>query len=347
MRRGEKAGISPQRRGDPGRMAPHPTDPPWPAAINPKEAAVIYPDITRTVGRTPMVMLNRVIRKGDRVAMKLETRNPLASVKDRIGVAMIDAAEQAGQIKPGTVLIEPTSGNTGLSLAFVCAARGYRLILVMPENMSLERRLLLKYLGAEVVLTPPEEGMAGAVRKSDEIFREQQNALSLQQFDNPANPEIHRVTTGEEIWEDSEGNIDIFVAGVGTGGTVTGVGEALKRHNPAVRVIAVEPSESPVLSGGEPGPHRIQGIGAGFIPAVLDTAVLDEIITVESEDALAMARRLAREEGLPLGISSGANAWAALQVAWRPENQGKLIVTIGCDSAERYLSTDLFKNIGA
>jgi cysteine synthase len=306
---------------------------------------MIYPDITRTIGRTPLVMLNRVSRKEDRVVMKLETFNPLSSVKDRIGVSMIDAAEKAGRIGPDTILVEATSGNTGIALAFVCAARGYRLILTMPESMSLERRRLLKYLGVEIVLTPAAEGMAGAVRRSSEILRANNNALAVDQFENPANPEIHRTTTAEEIWQDTEGNVDIFVAAVGTGGTITGVGEVLKRHNPAVRVIAVEPSASPVLSGGKPGAHKIQGIGAGFVPGLLNRSVIDEIVPVTDEDALDMARRLACDEGLPVGISSGANAWASLTVAHRPENQGKLIVTIACDSAERYFSTDLFKGI--
>jgi cysteine synthase A len=265
-------------------------------------------------------------------------------VKDRIGVSMVEAAEQAGLITPGTVLVEPTSGNTGLALAFVCAARGYRLILTMPENMSAERRMLLKHLGAEVVLTPAAEGMSGAVRKAREILSEHPRAHMFQQFENPANPAIHRATTATEIWEDTGGNMDIFVAGVGTGGTVTGVGEVLKRRNPAVRIAAVEPAESPVLSGGGPGPHRIQGIGAGFIPLNLERSVIDEIITVGSEQAMETARRLAREEGMALGISSGANVWAALQIAGRPENKGKLIVTIGCDTAERYVSTELFRD---
>ncbi len=306
--------------------------------------ARIYDDITGTVGGTPLVRLNKVA--GDArcdVVAKVESFNPLASVKDRIGVAMMDDAEKRGLLRPGTVVVEPTSGNTGVALAFVCAARGYRLILTMPETMSLERRRLMEALGAEIVLTPGEEGMAGAVRKAEEIVDSLGDAFMPQQFKNPANPEIHRRTTAEEIWRDTDGRVDIFVAGVGTGGTITGVGEVLKERKPDVRVVAVEPASSAVLSGDEPGLHKIQGIGAGFVPDVLNMDVIDEVIPVADEDAGAAARRLAKEEGILCGISSGAVLHAALQVASREESEGKLLVVLLPDTGERYLSTWLFE----
>ncbi len=305
----------------------------------------IYEDITKTVGRTPIVRINRLNGAGGATVLaKLESFNPLSSVKDRIGVAMIEAAEQSGLIGPGTVVIEPTSGNTGIALAFVCAAKGYKLILTMPETMSVERRQLLAILGAEVVLTEGTKGMKGAVEKAEELAKEVPDSFIPQQFNNPANPEIHRKTTAEEIWADTDGRLDYFVAGIGTGGTITGVGEVLKRRNPALKVVAVEPADSPVLSGGKPGPHKIQGIGAGFVPAVLNRSVIDEIMTVSHEDAGDTARRLAREEGILAGISSGANLWAALQVARRPDAAGKVIVTLLPDTGERYLSTWLFQS---
>ena len=271
--------------------------------------------------------------------------NPLWSVKDRIGVAMIDAAEREGKLKPGGIIVEPTSGNTGIALAFVAATRGYKLILTMPETMSLERRKLLKIFGAELVLTPGEKGMRGAVEKAEEIQRNNPGSFLPQQFNNPANPEIHRKTTAEEIFRDTDGKVDIFIAGVGTGGTITGVSEVLKNKIPGFKAIAVEPLDSPVLSGGKPGPHKIQGIGAGFVPGVVRKDLIDEIIQVKHEDAGETSHRLAREEGILAGISSGANVWAALQVAKRPENNGKTIVTVICDTGERYLSTWLFQNI--
>jgi cysteine synthase A len=302
----------------------------------------IFSDVTKTVGNTPLIRLNRITEGlKARVVGKAEFFNPLASVKDRIGVAMIEAGERDGKITRDTVIVEPTSGNTGISLAFVCAARGYRLILTMPETMSVERRALLKLLGAEVVLTPGSEGMPGAIRKAGELVQQLPHAFMPQQFENPANPEIHRRTTAEEIWRDTDGTVDVVVAGVGTGGTITGCGEVLKARKPSVRIVAVEPVDSPVLSGGKPGPHRIQGIGAGFVPAVLNREVVDEVIRVTNDNAFATARRLAREEGLLVGISSGANTWAALEVARRPESEGKLIVAILPDTGERYLSTAL------
>jgi len=304
----------------------------------------IYDDITGTVGNTPLVRLNRITDgMHARVVAKLESFNPLGSVKDRIAVRMIEAAEEAGLIDEQTMVVEPTSGNTGVGLAFVCAARGYELVLTMPETMSLERRRLLRALGAELILTPGGEGMPGAVAKAEEVARENERTFIPQQFENPANPEIHRLTTAEEIWRDTEGEVDIFVAGVGTGGTITGVSEALKARKEGLRSVAVEPTSSPILSGGEPGPHRIQGIGAGFVPAVLDVALVDEVIRVTDEDAGAMARRLAREEGILAGISSGAAAYGALQVASRPENADRLVVVILPDTGERYLSTRLFE----
>ena len=304
----------------------------------------IYDDITKTVGNTPLIMLNR-ITKGlpGTVAVKLESRNPLYSVKDRIGLAMIEDAERKGLIKPGSTLIEPTSGNTGIALAFVAAAKGYKLILTMPESMSIERRRLLQVLGAELVLTPAEQGMPGAIRTAGELVEKNPDAIMLQQFDNPANPEIHRTTTAEEIWADTDGEVDIFVAGVGTGGTLTGVASALKPRKESFKAVAVEPKKSPVISGGKPGAHKIQGIGAGFIPNNLDVSLIDEIIQIDGDEAGAMARRLAKEEGILCGISAGGNVHAAVELAKRPENEGKLIVTIVCDTGERYLSTWLFE----
>lgn len=304
----------------------------------------IYNDITETIGNTPLVRLNRLTQGVDaQVVAKLESFNPLSSVKDRIGVGMIDAAEREGKIGPGATIVEPTSGNTGIALAFVCAVRGYRLILTMPETMSIERRKLLKALGAEVVLTPGSEGMQGAIRKAEELVAAMDNAFMPGQFDNPANPATHRETTAEEIWRDTDGQVDIVVAGVGSGGTITGIAQALKPRKPSFRAVAVEPLQSPVLSGGQAGPHKIQGIGAGFVPAVLERELIDEIIRIDQEEATAMARRLAREEGLLVGISSGAATAAALKVAGRPENAGALIVVILPDTGERYLSTDLFE----
>ncbi|MGI5938265.1 MULTISPECIES: cysteine synthase A [Methanoculleus] len=304
----------------------------------------IYNDITRTIGNTPLVRLNRVT-DGARatVLAKVESFNPMGSVKDRIGVAMIDEAERAGDIREGTTIVEATSGNTGIALAFVCAARGYPLILVMPETMSVERRKLLAALGAEVVLTPGAEGMKGAVSRAAKIAAEKPNAYFMpRQFDNPANPAVHRRTTAEEIWRDTDGAVDAIVAGVGTGGTITGIAEVIKARKPSFRAIAVEPAESPVLSGGQAGPHRIQGIGAGFVPGVLRTDLIDEVVRVTAEDAFAMARRLAAKEGILAGISSGAAVHAACEVARRPEYEGKVIVVILPDTGERYLSTDLF-----
>ncbi len=301
------------------------------------------PDVLGAVGRTPLVRLNRMDRGlGARLAVKLEYKNPLGSVKDRIGASMIGAAEAAGRLAPGGLVVEPTSGNTGLGLAMVAAARGYRLVLTMPETMSLERRRLLKHLGAEVVLTPGAEGMAGAVRRAEEIAAGAPGAFMPNQFANPANPAVHRRTTADEIWRDTAGQVDIFVAGVGTGGTITGVGETLKARRPSVRVVAVEPAASPVLSGGRPGAHKIQGIGAGFVPAVLNRDIIDEIVAVTDDAALDTARDLSRLEGLLAGISSGANVWAALELARRPENAGRLIVTVLPSTGERYLSTALF-----
>lgn len=302
----------------------------------------VYNDITETIGNTPLVRLNRVTRGCQAtVVAKLESFNPLGSVKDRIGVSMIEAAEEEGLINRYTTLIEPTSGNTGVALAFVAAAKGYRLILTMPDIMSVERQALLKLLGAELVLTPGVEGMAGAVNKAAELAKEVPNSFVPQQFKNPANPEIHRQTTAVEVWEDTDGQVDIVVAGVGTGGTITGVAEVIKARKPRFKAIAVEPEDSPVLSGGKPGSHKIQGIGAGFVPEVLNAEIIDEVIQVSNDDAFKTARRLAREEGILCGISSGAAAWAALQVAARAENSEKLVVAILPDTGERYLSTPL------
>jgi cysteine synthase A len=303
-------------------------------------------DVTELVGNTPLVRIRRLSEgaKADIVA-KLEFFNPAHSVKDRIGVSMVVAAEQAGLIGPDTIILEPTSGNTGIALAFVCAARGYKCVLTMPDTFSMERRQLLRAYGAELVLTPGSEGMPGAVRKAEEMAAADPRYFIPQQFKNPANPEIHRQTTAEEIWRDTDGKADILVAGVGTGGTITGVGEVIKARKPSFRVVAVEPDASPVLSGGQKGPHVIQGIGAGFVPEVLNTRIYDEIVRVKNEDALETARRMAREEGLLVGISSGAAMWAALQVARRPENEGKLIVVIIPSFGERYLSTVLFAEL--
>ena len=303
-------------------------------------------NVAELVGNTPLVKLNRLApANGATIALKLEFFNPAHSVKDRIAVAMLDAAEAAGKITPDTIILEPTSGNTGIGLAMVCAARGYKSAFVMPETMSRERKLLLKAYGADLILTPGPEGMPGAVKKAEELAAADPRYFIPQQFENPANPAIHRATTAEEIWADTDGQVDIFVAGVGTGGTVTGVGEALKAKKPDVQVIAVEPAASPVLSGGNRGPHPIQGIGAGFVPGILNTAVYDEVVQVPNDAALDTARRLAREEGLLVGISSGAAVWSALQVAERPENAGKLIVVIIPSFGERYLSTVLFQHL--
>jgi len=303
--------------------------------------------ITELIGRTPLVRLNRISdESGAEVLGKLESFNPGGSVKDRIGLAMIEAAERDGHIAPGrTTLIEPTSGNTGIALAMVAAARGYDMVLTMPDTMSIERRTILKAFGARLVLTPGADGMRGAVARALELAAESDDAFVPQQFENPANPEVHRLTTAEEIWADTGGEVDAFVAGVGTGGTLTGVGAVLKERRPGALVVAVEPADSPVLSGGAPGPHKIQGIGAGFVPKVLDTDVYDEIVKVSAEEAFAAARDLARQEGVLVGISAGANVWAAGQVARRPEFKGKVVVTVLCDTGERYLSTPLFADI--
>ena len=305
----------------------------------------IAQQLTDLIGNTPLLALNRYSREAglsSAIVAKLEYFNPLGSAKDRIAYAMITAGEQAGKINRDTVIIEPTSGNTGVGLAFVAAAKGYKLVLTMPETMSIERRNLLKALGAEIVLTPGAAGMKGAIDKAEELAQANPNSFIPQQFQNPANPEIHRKTTAEEIWRDTDGKVDIFVAGVGTGGTITGVGEVLKKYNPSVKIIAVEPASSPVLSGGQPGPHALQGIGAGFVPAVLNRAILDEIVPVKNEEAFATARALSKTEGLLVGISSGAAAWAATQIAKRPENAGKVVVVLLPDTGERYLSTPLF-----
>ncbi|MHB8169377.1 MAG: cysteine synthase A [Thermoleophilia bacterium] len=307
---------------------------------------MIIDDIIELIGNTPMLRLNRMGKGFDAtVVAKLEAFNPGGSVKDRIGAAMIEAAEKEGRIEPGkTIIIEPTSGNTGIALAFVCAAKGYRLILTMPDTMSIERRALLKAFGAEVLLTPGPEGMRGAVEKAEELAEIYDNSYVPQQFKNPANSEVHRRTTAEEIWRDTQGAVDILVAGVGTGGTITGVGEVLRERKPSVQIVAVEPKSSPVLSGGEPGPHRIQGIGAGFVPDILNTGIYDEVMRVSNEDAEQTARRLATEEGVLAGISSGAAVFAALSLARRTENKGKMIVAVLPDTGERYLTTQLFSD---
>jgi cysteine synthase A len=306
----------------------------------------IADDVTQLIGNTPLVRLRRISEEGGaEVVAKLEFFNPAGSVKDRIGISMIEAAERGGLIGPETTIVEPTSGNTGIALAFVCAARGYRCILVMPDTMSKERRMLLRAYGAELVLTPGADGIPGAIRKAEELAASDKRYFIPQQFKNPANPEVHRRTTAEEIWRDTDGKVDVIVAGIGTGGTITGVGEALKERKPGFRCVAVEPDASAVLSGGEKGPHPIQGIGAGFVPEILNTEIYDEIVRVKGDDALSTARQIAREEGLLVGISSGAAIWAAEQVASRPESKGKLIVVIVPSNAERYLSTVLFADL--
>jgi cysteine synthase len=314
-----------------------------------EEMARLYEDITQTIGHTPLVRIRRIIESSARIYAKLEYFNPLSSVKDRIGLSMVEAGERAGRIHKDTLIVEPTSGNTGIALAFVCAARGYNLVLTMPETMSVERRLLLKALGAKVVLTPGEEGMPGAIRKAEEIVKDTPGAFLPQQFSNPANPEIHRKTTAEEIWSDTDGQVDIVVAGVGSGGTITGIGQVLKQRKPSLRCVAVEPDESPVITQAreghklQPGPHKIQGIGAGFIPEVLDVKMIDEVIRVRSQDSFGWARRAAKEEGILCGISSGAALCAVNTIAQRPENAGKMIVVILPSGGERYLSTALFQ----
>jgi cysteine synthase A len=307
--------------------------------------SAVFEDIAAAVGYTPLIRINKLGSGKAEILAKLESKNPCGSVKDRIAKYMIQAAEEQGLIKPDTVIVEPTSGNTGIGLAFICAAKGVPLVLTMPESMSLERRKLLQIFGARIILTPAERGMSGAIAKAEQILAENPNAIMLQQFKNPANPQAHRETTAKEIWIDTDGQVDVLVSAVGTGGTLTGCGEVLREKNPDLRIVAVEPKDSPVLSGGKPGPHRIQGIGAGFVPDVLDTKLIDEIIQVSNEDALETARLLASKEGILSGISSGANVWAAVQLSHRPENQGKTIVTFICDTGERYLSTDLYANL--
>ena len=306
----------------------------------------IFSSVEHTIGLTPLVRLNRLTAGGEaEVLAKLEFFNPLGSVKDRIAAAMIAVAEAAGEIKPQTLIVEPTSGNTGIALAFICAARGYKLCLTMPETMSMERRKLLKHLGADLVLTPGPDGMKGAIEEAKKIQAAEKDAYMPDQFKNPANPKIHRETTAEEIWRDTEGRVDILVSGVGTGGTITGVAQAIKSRKPSFKAIAVEPADSPILSGGSPGPHKIQGIGAGFVPEVLDRSIIDEVVTVKNEDAFETARQLSKKEGILGGISSGAAVWAAIEIAKRHEFQGKVIVVILPSTGERYISTDLFKGV--
>ncbi len=304
--------------------------------------SAIFEDITAVVGYTPLVQINKLGSGKATILAKLESQNPAGSVKDRIALSMIKAAEEQGKITEDTLVIEPTSGNTGIGLAFICAARGHRLALTMPESMSIERRKILKIFGAELVLTPAEEGMAGAIAKAEELVAQNPNSFMPQQFKNPANPQIHRETTAQEIWNDTDGRVDILVVGVGTGGTLTGCGEVLKAKNENVKVVAVEPKDSPVLSGGNPGPHKIQGIGAGFVPDVLNVDIFDDVIQVANEDALETARQLALKEGILSGISSGANVWAAVQLSQQQENEGKVIVTFVCDTGERYISTEMY-----
>lgn len=306
--------------------------------------AKIYSDITQLVGKTPLVKFNRLTEGlNATVVGKLESHNPLGSVKDRIAISMIDEAEKTGKISPDTIIVEPTSGNTGIGLAFICAARGYRLILTMPDTMTMERRQLLKAFGAELILTPGDEGMTGAIKRAEELVNQGSNYFMPQQFINPANPAAHRATTAEEIWNDTDGTVDVLVSGVGTGGTITGVAQVIKARKPEFKAVAVEPARSPILSGGEKGPHKIQGIGAGFVPDILDRSVIDEVIRVDDDDAAETARRLAKEEGIFVGISSGAATFAALEVAARPESSGKLIVVVLPSTGERYLSTGLFE----
>lgn len=308
----------------------------------------VYDSILETIGNTPLVRLNRLAEEAGAKAdvfAKLEFFNPLSSIKDRIALSMVEAAEASGELTPDTVLVEPTSGNTGIALAFVCAAKGYKLVLTMPESMSIERRKMLKFLGARLELTPASGGMKGAISRAEEIVANEGNAVMLQQFQNPANPAVHVRSTAEEIWADTAGKVDVFITGVGTGGTLQGVGTVLKAHNPDIKVMAVEPEDSPVLSGGAPGPHKIQGIGAGFVPGVLDQSLIDEVLTVSNDESFAMARRAGTHEGIPAGISSGATLAAALKVAAREEMAGKTIVVIVASIAERYISTDLFSNL--
>jgi cysteine synthase A len=307
--------------------------------------SAVFESIAAAVGYTPLVRISRLNCGRATVLVKLESKNPCGSVKDRIAKYMIEEAEQAGQIGPNTVIVEPTSGNTGIGLAFICAAKGIGLTLTMPESMSIERRKLLQLLGAKIVLTPAQNGMGGAIQKAEELVAENPNALMLQQFKNPANPKAHRETTAKEIWVDTDGHVDILVSGVGTGGTLTGCAEVLKGKNPDLRVVAVEPAASPVLSGGKPGPHKIQGIGAGFVPDILKVDLIDEIVQVSNEDAMSTARQLAAKEGILSGISGGANVWAAMHMAQRPENEGKIIVTFICDTGERYVSTELYEGL--
>lgn len=305
--------------------------------------SAIYEDITGTIGFTPLIRINKLGSGKATILAKLESFNPCGSVKDRIALSMIEAAENAGRIKADTIIVEPTSGNTGIGLAFICAAKGYRLILTMPESMSVERRKLLRLFGAEIVLTAADQGMPGAVEKAQEIAAEKSNSFMPQQFRNPANPQVHRETTAEEIWADSDGGVDVLVAGVGTGGTITGCAEVLRKRNVNLKVVAVEPKDSPVLSGGGPGPHKIQGIGAGFVPEVLNVGLIDEVIQVSNGDAIETARKLAFEEGILAGISSGANIWAAVQISHRRESEGRTIVTFVCDTGERYISTEMYE----